>query len=231
MLHKIDKEQGIKYTFVIESDWVDRINKKDLSFQNDVYNKYNAELKDVKGELIVCNDITKIDGFCNKIIQETWEEYQDFIINRDFKKEQWVYNILDGFAEQESILFRDSDIVICPNYTWDQKDFTQMHLLVFVTDRSIRSIRDLNSSHLELLEKIKTKTYQVIKEIYGYESDIIKSYFHYAPTTYHLHTHFVLVSNTDSNSSVEYSHSLHNVIENIKINSNYYQIVKLQKRF
>ena len=39
-----------------------------------------------------------------------------------------------------------------------------------------------------------------------------------------------LISNTDANSSVEYSHDLNTVITNLKIKSDYYQSVMLNKR-
>jgi m7GpppX diphosphatase len=97
-------------------------------------------------------------------------------------------------------------------------------------DKKLHSIRDLDGTHIELLEFIKTKTLEIIKSTYGFESVVIKMYLHYAPSTYHLHIHFVLVSNTDTNSSCEYSHELSNVIENLKINSDYYKLVVMNKR-
>ena len=230
MLDYIDKKKGIKYTFVVKSDWVEKISSYTLLLENDVYKKYDSIITNLSGELIICNDLTKLDGFCKKIVQETYQEYLDFICKRDFKKEQWVYNILDGISEQDKVLYQDDLIVICPNYTWGGQDLTRMHILTFPKDKSIRTIRDLNSTHLELLNWIREKTYQIIKLTYGFDSDIIKVFLHYAPTTYHLHVHFLLISNTDTNSSVEYSHNLTNIIENIKINSNYYQIIKLDKR-
>lgn len=230
MLHHINKEQGKKYTFIVKSNWTDKIVEYDQIFSNDVYQKYKSQLNGVEGELIVCTNLNKLDGFCKKIVEETYQEYQDFILTRDFSKEQWVYNILDGLSEQDKILYRDDTIVISPNYTWDGQDISKMYLLVFPTDKSIHSLRDLNSTHIQLLEYIKSKTLEIIKTTYGFDSSIIKMYLHYAPTTYHLHVHFVLVSNTDTNSSVEYSHDLSTVITNLKIKSDYYQTVVLNKR-
>ncbi len=230
MLHKIDKENNKKYTFIIKSNWIDNVDKHDETFSNDVYKKYNSTLNGVQGELIVCSDLTKVDGFCKKIVQETYLEYLDFISKRDFKKEQWVYNILDGIAEQDKILYKDDSIVVAQNYIWDGKDLSRMYLLAFPMDKKLHSIRDLDGTHIELLEFIKTKTLEIIKSTYGFDSVVIKMYLHYAPSTYHLHIHFVLVSNTDTNSSCEYSHELSNVIENLKINSDYYKLVVMNKR-
>ena len=161
MLHKLDKDQGKKYTFIVKSNWVDKIVSKEQTFSNDVFVKYEASLNNLEGELIICSDISKVDEFCKKVVRETYLEYLDFISKRDFKKEQWVYNILDGIAEQDKILYRDEQIVIAPNYTWanangnangnsngngnenaiSNTDLTRMYLLVFPTNKSIHSIR------------------------------------------------------------------------------------------
>jgi m7GpppX diphosphatase len=238
MLHYIDKEQNKKYTFIPQSKWIDYLKKEEKTFENDVYTKYSSRVENLQGELIECVDLSKLDGFCKKIIKESYQDYQEFISKRDFKKEQWVYNILDGKAEQESILYQDDLIVILPNYTWKYNpnnsdtntDLSQMYLLTFPKDKLIHSLRDLNSTHLELLEHIQKQTFKVIKNTFGFDSDIIKSFVHYSPTTYHLHIHWVLISNTTVNSSVEYSHNLTNIISNIGIKSNYYQSVILDKR-
>ena len=230
MLHKLDKENNKKYTFILKSNWLENKEIKATILQNDVYLKQECILNNLCGELITCFDLNKVDGFCKKIERETYNDYLDFISKRDFRKEQWVYNILDGIAEQEKILYKDEQMVLLPTYTWDGQDISKMYLLAFPTDRALHSIRDLQGCHIDLLEHIKAKSLKTIEDVYGYKLNIIKMYLHYAPTTYHLHIHFVLVSNTDVTSSVEYCHDLNNVIENLKINPNYYQIVTLNKR-
>lgn len=225
MLHSTDKQENKKYTFIPENNWTNKLVciPDGVIFTNDVYEKKKAKITDLEGELIVCNDLNKLDGFCKKIIYETYDEYLTMISKRNFSKEQWVYNILDGISEQDKILYRDNLIVIASNYTWDGKDPLKMYLLVFPTDKTLHTLRDLNSSHIELLQHIKTKTINMINEIYGYEQNVIKMYIHYTPSTFHLHVHFVLVSNIETNSSVEYSHDLDMVINNLKIKSDYYQ--------
>lgn len=42
----------------------------------------------------------------NKMIKETYEEYLQYMIDRKFE-EQWVYNILDGVAESDKVIYRD----------------------------------------------------------------------------------------------------------------------------
>jgi diadenosine tetraphosphate (Ap4A) HIT family hydrolase len=229
MLNLTDTENNTKYSFIPKSKWIDNITKGENFFCNDVYKKYNANLN-VEGELIVCTDLKKQDSFCKKISQETYQEYLEFIVKRDIKKEQWVYNILDGIAEQDRILYRDEHIVIIPNYTWDGKDTQKMHILTFPTNKTLRSIRNLDARHIDLLLHCKNKTLEIIKNAYGYDKEIIKMFIHYSPSTYHLHIHFVLVSNIDCNSSVEYSHELSNVIFNLSIRSDYYKMINMNKR-
>jgi diadenosine tetraphosphate (Ap4A) HIT family hydrolase len=234
MLHSINKEEGKKYTFITKSNWISNIeyinDKPECT--NDIYSKRHVKINNLEGDLIICSNLNKLDGFCKKTVFESYNEYLDIISKRDWSKEQWVYNILDGVAEQDIIIYRDEQIIIAPNYTWDGEDMLKLYLLVFPTDRTLHTLRDLNSSHLELLENIKTKTLEVIKSTYGFNSDIVKAFIHYSPSTYHLHIHFVLVSNTDVNSSTEYSHDLDTVINILKIKSDYYQSdnIKIKKR-
>ena len=109
-------------------------------------------------------------------------------------------------------------------------DITKMYLLVFPNDKTLHTLRDLTKTNIDLLVHIKTKTLEVIKSMWGFDSNIIKMYLHYTPSTYHLHIHFVLISNFDVNSSIEYSHDLDNVINTLKIKSDYYQIITMNKR-
>jgi hypothetical protein len=231
MLNYVNKKENKEYTFIINSKWIDYAVKGEKTFENDVYKKYNSTINILYGELIECNDLLKTDTFCKKLVYETYEDYKEFITKRDFKKEQWIYNIIDGIAEHDKILYNDDKIVIIPNYTWtNDSDLSKMYILTIPTDKTLHSLRDLNENHIELLEYIKIKTLEIIKNTYGFDSDIVKCYIHYAPSTYHLHIHFCLITNIETNSSVEYSHSLTNVITNIKIKNNYYQTVILEKR-
>lgn len=230
MLSTINKEDNKKYIFILQSSWIDKININDKNFSNDIYEKYNATLTNLSGELIICSDLTKLDIFCKKIISETYEEYEDFISKRNFNKEQWIYNILDNIAEQDKILYKDDLIVIIPNYIWDGGDIYKMYLLVFPMDKTLHSLRDLTSNHIDLLYWIKKKTLEIIKLTYNFNSDQIKIFIHYAPSSYHLHIHFVLITNNEVNSSVEYSHDIDTIIQILKIKSDYYQTIIMNKR-
>ena len=84
MMHYVDKDKNIKYTFITQSKWIQNIKREEKIFENDVYTKYKSQIENISGELIECADLTKLDGFCKKIVKETYQEYQDFISQRDW---------------------------------------------------------------------------------------------------------------------------------------------------
>jgi m7GpppX diphosphatase len=207
---------------------VDESSKKQ-TFKNDIYDKYQASAT-IEGELVVCNDISKMRKSQKKIVKETYEEYLKIIKNRDVNKDKWIYNIIDGVSEQESILYKDDKCIVLPSYMWNSGHVDKMHILCLPIDKSLRTIRTLENKHISLLKHMKEVTCAAIKEKYGLDESYIKKFFHYEPSTYHLHIHFVNIANLECQSSVEYSHELDSVIFNLSICSNYYKQIVLNKR-
>lgn len=221
----------IVYTFIPKK--VLNFNKKECLVTNAIYQKHVAEIG-LAGDLISCrekiDDQTKKDPFCANIVKETYQQYIDKLPTRDTKKDKWIYNIIDGVSEAEKVIYRDESVIIIPNYTWDEKDVKVLHVLAIPTDKSLRSIRELNMSHISLLEHCKKTTLKIIKERYLVDEERLKMFFHYTPSTYHLHIHFATITNKKCNSSIEYSHDLSTVIFNLSINTDYYKLVVLNKR-
>ena len=207
----------------------DSIIKENQTLKNDIYEKYEAKAE-ISGELIICKDVTQMKQRVKKLVQEDYETYLQTLEKRDAKKDIWIYNIIDGISEQESILYRDDKCIVFINYFWDGKDVDKLQLLCMPIDKRLRTIRSLQLCDIELIEHMKQVTLQVIREKYGLEEEYIKMYFHYEPSTYHLHIHFVNTSSNQLPSSVEYSHELNSVIFNLKMNSYYYRIIKLNIR-
>lgn len=221
---------NINYKFIPSRlSTFDSIKKDELVLKNDIYEKYRATAQ-VEGELIICNDINQMRHFEKKIVRETYQDYLKYIKYRDPKKDQWIYNIIDGSSEQESILFKDELCVIIPTYMWDGINIDKLHILCLPTDITLRSIRSLTSAHIPLLEHMKKSCLNIIKQKYNIDEHYIKMFFHYEPSTYHLHIHFVNVAHHEARSSVEYSHELNNVIFNLSICSDYYKRAILNKR-
>jgi len=205
------------------------IRKTKIIIENDSFKKYQA-IAEIKGEYIICNDITKLRKQSTRLVKESYEEYLDFISQRDKEKDRWIYNIIDGLAEQDKILFKDEKIIVIPTYLWDSINIEKMHILCIPTNLSLRTIRDLTSEDIPLLEHMKKISLEQIEKIYRLKEENLKIFFHYDPSTYHLHIHFINTEHNESWSSVEYSHDLDSVIFNLQMDTDYYKKIKLNRR-
>ena len=212
---------------------LNNINMEEKIFDNDIFEKYKCTLQ-LQGELIVCNQANIIADNNNnnkyKIIKETYEIYQKYISLMNPEKDRWIYNIIDGLEEQESILFKDNICIIIPSYTWINKNIQQLHILCLPLDKTLRCLRSLEGKHIELLKYMKNKTIKIIGEIYDIDETQLKIFLHYEPSTYHLHIHFINTEHKMCDSSIEYCHDIDNIIYNLSIKSNYYQEIILNKR-
>jgi m7GpppX diphosphatase len=222
--------ENISYRFIPSHVYnIEKTMKNKKTMENDIYEKYEATAI-VDGELIISKDASQMKQRVKKLVREDYEMYMQTLEKRDPKKDIWIYNIIDGISEQESILYRDDKCIVFVNYFWDGKDIDKLQLLCMPIDRSLRTIRSLDVSHVPLLKHMRNVTLDLIREKYGLEQGTIKMYFHYEPSTYHLHIHFVNAESCHLHSSVEYSHELNNVIFNLKIMPDYYKIALLNIR-
>lgn len=158
-----------------------------------------------------------------RIIKESYNDYLERASKRNPHKDQWIKDIVNGKTKTEGILYQDTEFIMFPPAKWDMKDMKTFHMLAFVKDFSIRSMRDLNGSHISLLENILNIGGEQIEQKYNVQKDKLKIYVHYPPTSWILHVHFNVIDDNTSSSSVEYSNSLYNIIINLKMNPDYYQ--------
>jgi m7GpppX diphosphatase len=124
------------------------------------------------------------------------------------KQLSWLYAILNGEKEQESIFFDNPDekegFVLLPNeFNWpDAKvknpSVSGLSCLAIVRPRGLKTIRDLTAEHLPLLRNIREEGTAAIATTYGVEPEFLRVYFHYLPTFYHLHVHFTHIDFTKS---------------------------------
>lgn len=144
---------------------------------------------------------------------------------------QWVYNILDHKSESERIVFEDPDpeigFVLLPDLKWNGTTLDTLYLLAITHKRGIKSLRDLNESHLPLLLNIKEKGAKAIESKYGLPSSQLRVYLHYQPSFYHLHVHFTYLRHEAPGITTERAHLLSNVISNIELLPDYYQKITL----
>ncbi len=207
------------------------IEKTGLILSNGIYEKFKCKTE-IEGELIICKN-KKLDTSNNLnvyLVKETYEEYLETKAKRNIEKDRWIYNIVDGISEKENIIYEDYNFVLIPNYVWNKKSIEQLHILGIVRDKSIQTMRDLDSSHIDLLNHIKTISLEKIKSLYKIDENKINIYVHYTPSAYLLHIHFVNIENLEANSSFEYSYGLDNIIFNLGLCSDYYKLINLTKR-
>ena len=161
---------------------------------------------------------------------------------RDEGRLNWVFNILEGRAEQEDVLLRDSGVsngdenegfLLAPDLNWDRKTLTSLHLLALVDRRDIWSLRDLKKSHITWLSHMKRKIVEATVKLYGdLEEDQLKLYVHCKklewvcllslsslsdqPTYYHFHVHVVhVMCEATSTQSVGKALGLDNLISQL----------------
>ena len=226
----INIHEDTKQTFIPSSVVsFDNIHKVNKIMTNDIYEKYNVTTE-VSGQLIICNDITKLKKSSKNITKETYEEYIKLLNIRDPKKDVWIYNIINGTKEQDKIIHKDDQCIVIPTFIWNEVDIDKLHILCLPIDITIRSIRSLEAKHIPLLEHMKKVSLEIIKGKYELSLSDLKIFFHYEPSTYHLHIHFVNINYKDCGSSVEYSHELDSVIFNLSLDSDYYKKICLNKK-
>lgn len=72
-----------------------------------------------------------------------------------------MYNILEHKSEVEKIVFEDSDkdlgFILVPDLKWDGQTLESLYLQAVIHRRDIKSIRDLTTKHIPLLENIQTQ--------------------------------------------------------------------------
>lgn len=140
----------------------------------------------------------------------------------------WVYNILDGLTEQDHVFYNDPDpqegFILLPSLK--SGDSKEPHVLAICRRRDIRSVRDLNKSHLPLLVNMLDTGTKKIREQYPDNKGELRAYVHYQPTFYHFHVHFELVDASEYRSS-DRDNLLVSIIENITLMSDYYEKASL----
>jgi len=105
---------------------------------------------------------------------------------------QWITNILEHKAEQESVIYEDPDkdtgFVLVTDFKWNkQSDALKLLALPF---QKISSLRELNGSHLPLLKNIRDAGTEAISKKFNIPVSRLRIYLHYRPSYYYLHVHF-----------------------------------------
>lgn len=174
----------------------------------------NGISSDLKINLIwPCTDehIRKYSTQTLRMVIETPQIYREYVrpyMERKWAEGRlnWVYNILEGRSEQESVIARDygtdngeaenglDGFHLLPDLNWDRKTMGALHLLALVHRRDIWSLRDLKKKDVPYLESLRERVLDATVKAYPeLEKDQLKLYVHYQPTYYHFHVHVVNV--------------------------------------
>ena len=169
-----------------------------------------------------------------RMITETPQIYiqhiKPYIIRqRDTGRLDWIFNVLEGRAEQEDVIARvdwdcpsNTGFLLAPDLNWDRKTVEGMHLLALVQRRDIWSLRDLKKKHVPWLKTmrsaiVKAATMMDLFSPGTVEEDEVKCYIHYQPTYYHFHVHVVHVMlEAGATQSVGKAFGLGNVIAQLE---------------
>lgn len=226
--------------------------------QNDVYRWFLASsgstehsLPDVKLNLFYpCTEkhIKKYSPQELRMVTETPKIYHDNVRPymqrmRDEGRLNWVFNILEGRAEQEDVLLRDSasgegganeGFILAPDLNWDRKTLSSLHLLAIVDRRDIWSLRDLRGQHVTWLKHMRQKILEATVKLYAdLETDQLKLYVHCTwlvsflldltdhlvdqPTYYHFHVHVVhVMCESTGTQAVGKAFGLENIISQLE---------------
>ncbi|XP_037116954.1 m7GpppX diphosphatase [Syngnathus acus] len=209
----------------------------ELDMRNDIYCTYRLRspphLNEMKAT-VVCpateKHVQKYQRQESFLVEETTDDYQSitlpFIQKQSFSV-QWVYNILEKKAESERIVFEDPDpklgFVLLPDFKWDQKQTDNLYLIAITHQRNIKSLRDLTSEHIPLLQNIFQKGKEAIQQHYSLPGSKLRVYLHYQPSYYHLHVHFTKLGYDVPGCGVERAHLLTDVIQNLQSDPHYYK--------
>ncbi|XP_026212995.1 m7GpppX diphosphatase-like [Anabas testudineus] len=208
-----------------------------LEMKNDIYSTYRLQAPPHLNEIkttVVCpateKHVNKYQRQESFLVEETWEDYQTitlpYIQVQSFSV-QWVHNILEKKAEAERIVYEDPDpdngFVLLPDFKWDQKQVDDLYLIAIVHQKDIKSLRDLTSDHVPLLQNVFQKGKEAILQRYNLPSSKLRVYLHYQPSYYHLHVHFTKLGYEAPGCGVERAHLLADVIQNLQSDPQYYQ--------
>lgn len=163
-----------------------------------------------------------------KFVDESYEMYKETVLPHIPKQNlKWIENIIGGTAEADKVIYQDDTCILLPDMNWDGVSMEQLDCLLLVKNRKLRSIRDLRSEDLSLLNKIRKTALTQISAKYGVEPDSLRLYFHYHPSFWWLHLH-ITHSAVSYGINVDRAHLIDTVIQHITMIPDYYQKIVLR---
>ncbi|RHZ79401.1 hypothetical protein Glove_146g46 [Diversispora epigaea] len=205
--------------------------------KNDIYHWFNGLLNknekwpDFKIILIYPATEMHIEKYSYQprhLVRETPEIYEKvvkpYIESIPKSRIQWVYNILSKKSESEKILLEvegeEKGFLLFPDMKWDKKTIESLYLQALVYRNDIRSLRDLNGSHLPLLKNLRQQIHEFVPQKYpNVGADELRLFVHYQPSYYHFHVHVTHLRNDIivGGISIAKAFLLDDIIENLEV--------------
>jgi m7GpppX diphosphatase len=99
-----------------------------------------------------------------------------------------IDEIVSGRSEAEKILFRSPPsadpfgFLILPDMKWDLTTVASLYLVALMLRSDIKSLRDLNRSHIALLRSIRCEAINIVKSRWGLLATELRLFVHYQPS-------------------------------------------------
>ena len=98
---------------------------------------------------------------------------------------------MEGKKETENLIYETDEYKLMKDWEFNEGDIQTLYCMAIVKQRDLLCIRDLTAEHLGMLKSIREGSLAAIEKKYGVKSANIRAFFHYLPTYFHLHVHFV----------------------------------------
>jgi m7GpppX diphosphatase len=138
-------------------------------------------------------------------VVETPRMYADVIVPHMVAKMHsntlWIDNIVRGVAEQDAVLLRTPEFVVMPDVKWVRPAGSSathnLYLLVIACAPRLRTVRDLRSGDLPMLERMQAAVAAVLRDHFGgLGMDEVLVTVNHLPAHYRLHVHVVRLTRT-----------------------------------
>jgi hypothetical protein len=164
------------------------------------------------------------------IFEESKEDYQKIslpYINSILEKNtRWINDLVFNKSEESIVLLRTDSYVICKDIIWKEESNSQFYILAIPT-KPIKTIRELTSVDIPLLEELKTKCIQIAKT-YGVPKEKLYMYFHYHPSYYQIHLHVCITEHPALETKFLRHYHLDLVINKLKTEPEHWKNVTLK---
>jgi diadenosine tetraphosphate (Ap4A) HIT family hydrolase len=161
----------------------------------------------------------KLETKISDRLNETYDFYTNSVLRYAQRQDKTVFFDIINKKTNEEILYECDDFIMVRDILWDGKDINNMHYLIILKNPKYMSIRDLSKTDVELLNTILCVGKQQIEKRHDISNIKMETYFHYHPSIWLVHIHFV-------SSSIEEKHKkfmVNDVIDNLCKDTDYYR--------